>query len=134
LFAIENEGEMKDDNTSDDECDPTSTSSWEFVSQEEHPISGTPLYCLHPCRTGERMGYLMTTFDATSSSEVEEDESDRDGRSRSTKATTSSTIVPLLGWLSMVLPVVGCAIHPDVYRRMNDDIVVLLEGDAQGGG
>jgi hypothetical protein len=31
-------------------------------------------------------------------------------------------VVPLLSWLSMVLPVVGCVIPPDVYCRMLDDM------------
>jgi hypothetical protein len=31
-------------------------------------------------------------------------------------------VVPLLSWLSMVLPVVGCGIPPDVYCRMLDDM------------
>ena len=40
-------------------------------------------------------------------------------------ATASSStvgVVPLLSWLSLVLPVVGCGIPPDVYRRMLDDM------------
>ena len=57
--------------------------------------------------------------------EEEEEENHDDGECRST--ITTKTVVPLPSWLTMVLPVVGCAIHPDVYSRMRDDIVVRLE-------
>jgi hypothetical protein len=135
LAGTEEEEEEEEDAMFDDEYEPTSWSSWEFVSQEEHPISGMPSYFLHPCRTGERMESLMVTNSTLSSSSLDEEEDEEEGDGgncrRSTTATTTSTVVPLLSWLSMVLPVVGCAVHPDVYRRMKNDIVVHL---GKGGG
>ena len=32
---------------------------WEFVSQEEHPMTGKSSYFLHPCRTEERMELML---------------------------------------------------------------------------
>jgi hypothetical protein len=91
-----NEGRI---NTSDDECDPTSTSSWGIrIAGGASDNRARRPYYLHPWSyRGEGWDTLMTTSDATSSSEVEEDESDRDGRLVGRpRATTSSTIVPLL--------------------------------------
>jgi ubiquitin-like-conjugating enzyme ATG10 len=33
--------------------------SWDFLSSEEHPVTGTPTFLLHPCRTQERMHLLV---------------------------------------------------------------------------
>eukprot|EP00594_Rhizosolenia_setigera_P013496 CAMPEP_0178971612 /NCGR_PEP_ID=MMETSP0789-20121207/20413_1 /TAXON_ID=3005 /ORGANISM="Rhizosolenia setigera, Strain CCMP 1694" /LENGTH=236 /DNA_ID=CAMNT_0020658685 /DNA_START=100 /DNA_END=807 /DNA_ORIENTATION=+ len=34
--------------------------SWDFISQEEHPITGEPSYFLHPCQTSARLGSLFS--------------------------------------------------------------------------
>ena len=72
---------------------------WEFVSQEEHPVTGTPAYFLHPCRTADRMGELIKL----------RHEVDEVGDS-----------CPLLSWMSMVLPAVGCKVSSLVFCRTMD--------------
>jgi len=71
---------------------------WEFVSQEEHPATGEPSYFLHPCRTAERMEAMAL------------------GGGRDFVAC------PLLSWMSMILPAVGCKMPPEVFCRIRETI------------
>jgi hypothetical protein len=91
--------DKEDDNDDDD----VAARMEDFISYDEHPITGVPSMFLHPCRTKEN---LMTLF-----------------CSSSTTTTTTTTIsnhccccdssaVRLLQWLSMVLPAVGCQTIP----------------------
>lgn len=34
------------------------STDWTFVTQDMHPVTDTPFYVLHPCRTAQRMGEL----------------------------------------------------------------------------
>lgn len=69
------------------------TDAWDFVSQEEHPISGIPSFFLHPCRTNERI-VLIQSLDRYSEG------------------------MKLLAWMSMVLPSVGLAMPASVFRAL----------------
>ena len=106
-----------EEDVDDDDDDFESSSSWEFVSQEEHPATGAPSYFLHPCRTAERMGAMLLPPHAAAAAPWAASSS-----SSSSSSSTVVEVVPLLSWLSMVLPVVGCVIPPDVYCRMLDDM------------
>lgn len=72
--------------------------SYEFISYDEHPISGIPSLYLHPCQTSERLNILLM---GTSSS-----------------WTTTSPCHILLSWLSIVLPAVGFRIPPFLFPTM----------------
>jgi len=37
--------------------------SWEFVSQEEHPVTGMPSFFLHPCQTAARLEEMLQNED-----------------------------------------------------------------------
>jgi len=86
---------------------------WEFVSQEEHPATGAPSYFLHPCRTAERMEsmQMMQSSGEENNNDGEGGDIGNDGRD-----------CPLLSWMSMILPVVGCKIPSEVFCRMRNDI------------
>ena len=59
--------------------------------------------------------------------ENDDNEGDDDAKLRDDPRSATTKVVPLLSWLAMVLPIVGCGIPPEVYHRMLEDIVVLLE-------
>lgn len=79
---------------------------WDFVSQEEHPITGTPSFFLHPCQTTARMELLLNQPHC-------QDESCMDGRDTMQQ-------FPLLSWMSMILPTVGCKISPELFCSIHD--------------
>lgn len=72
--------------------------SWDFLSQEEHPIFRHPSFFLHPCQTMERLSSLILTNKST-----ERDENDQ---------------CLLLSWTSLILPSVGYAIPSRTYKQL----------------
>lgn len=68
----------------------TEEQSWDFISQEEHPMTGSPSFFLHPCQTVAKMELLLPQ---------------------------EHNLCPLLSWMSMILPSVGCSINPIVYNE-----------------
>jgi hypothetical protein len=66
--------------------------SWDFLSQEEHPVTRLPSFFLHPCRTKERLDTLQ--------------------------ASTDDEAVRLLSWMSMILPSVGYSISSKEFRQV----------------
>jgi len=68
----------------------TDEQTWDFVSQEEHPMTGKPSFFLHPCQTAVKMALLLPQ---------------------------SNHHCPLLSWLTMILPSVGCKISPIIYNE-----------------
>lgn len=69
----------------------TEEQSWDFISQEEHPMTGSPSFFLHPCQTVAKMELLLLQ--------------------------EQHNLCPLLSWMSMILPSVGCSINPVVYNE-----------------
>lgn len=65
--------------------------NWDFVSQEEHPITGFPSFFLHPCKTSARLGKLKSNDERVSF---------------------------LWAWMSMVFPAVNQAIPPSYFRAV----------------
>ena len=68
--------------------------TWDFVSYDEHPITGIPSYFLHPCQTKDILSLMQN-----------------DG------ATLSATC--LLSWLSLILPAVGHTLPSKVFRKLH---------------
>lgn len=120
--------EEKNDNDTNDYDDE---SSWEFISQEEHPITGKPSYFLHPCRTAERMELMMSyrhhqfhrhhTFHQQSGQQVDSEKTDAEAEG---DYDEQHRIIPLLTWMSMILPVVGCKISPEVFCRVRRSLLL----------
>ena len=86
------------------------SSSWEFVSQEQHPCTGFPSYFLHPCRTSERMTLLQQVEAMPPENESSEGE------------TLSSGIHVLWAWMSMMLPAINHTIPPKVFRLVQHQL------------
>lgn len=64
--------------------------SWDFVSWDEHPVTGIPSFVLHPCRTLERLQLLGASFD------------------HPTRRVWS--------WITMILPTVGVSVSPRTFQ------------------
>jgi hypothetical protein len=80
--------------------------SLEFVSYDQHPITGIPCCFLHACQTKERMKLVTAAFTKKSNSEW------------------------LLTWMSLIFPSVGFAIPAKVYKQLSARICELeTEGD-----
>ena len=81
--------------------DPNSTYhvTSDFVSLDEHPVTGIPSYFLHPCRTTALLEILQ--------------------------ASSDNPALRLWSWMSMILPLVGIVIRPSTFRRIQTE----LEGD-----
>jgi Autophagocytosis associated protein, active-site domain len=73
-------------------------STWEWVSMEEHPVTGTPAYFLHPCRTPERLKILM--------------------QSTICMSTQHTGPLMLLAWMALILPSIGYSVDPTTYQVM----------------
>lgn len=69
----------------------TTQDSWDFLSFDEHPVTGTPSCFLHPCQTEARLEMLMS------------DKSNSD---------------TLLAWLSMILPAVGHSLSAKTFQEI----------------
>lgn len=65
--------------------------TWDFVSYEEHPMTGEPSFFLHPCQTARRLTLLQANQPATS---------------------------PLLSWTAMIFPAVGFRIPTRTFCRV----------------
>lgn len=81
---------------SDDDLDSTNVIS-DFVSIDEHPVTGIPSYFLHPCRTSGLLEILCNT-------------------------SSDSPTLQLWSWMSMILPHVGLIIHPSTFRRIQAEL------------
>lgn len=78
----------------------TEEETWDFVSQEEHPMTGKPSFFLHPCQAAAKMELLLHQ---------------------------PKHYCPLLSWMSMILPSVGCAISPYVYNEVQKKMLSMAE-------
>jgi ubiquitin-like-conjugating enzyme ATG10 len=76
----------------------TTDNSWDFLSAEEHPVTGVPCFFLHPCRTSERLDVLLDT-----------------------KSIHSG--VRLWSWLSMMVPALNMNISPRTFQLVQQDLL-----------
>jgi ubiquitin-like-conjugating enzyme ATG10 len=72
-------------------------SLYDFVSADEHPISGVPSYFLHPCRVNSLLQTMM----------IMDDKEDYVPEIR------------LLSWMALMLPNAGLRIPPDTYLYLH---------------
>ena len=96
----------------DNNSNSNSKDGWNFVSQEEHPITGVPTFFLHPCQTSTRMDLVHDTFNGSSSSS-----------SRNSNAYDDNPAQWILTWMSMLLPTVGFKIPPTVFCKLQTMLI-----------
>jgi hypothetical protein len=92
---------------------------WDFVSQEEHPMTGVPTFFLHPCQIEARMALLEGGLD-----EEEEDQGKLFLRHRSNGFT-------LWAYMAMLFPVVGHAIPSTCFQRVKVALTTSRNGDTK---
>jgi len=88
------------------------SATWDFCSQEEHPITGLPAFFLHPCRTQER----LTTMTRRQHDDDDDDDDDDE------TADVVSYGMQMLTWMSLILPSVGFAIPCRLFLQLQKEI------------
>jgi hypothetical protein len=78
-----------------------------FISEDEHPVTGTPCFFLHPCETATRLHTLSLSI---------QEDSDPDTRFYS---------LLILSWLCMVLPSTQFRISPIFFNQLVNKIKSL---------
>lgn len=76
--------------------------TWQFVSYQEHPITGEPSCFLHPCQTAQRLDVLNQS------------------QQQSDKLAAVSAI---LSWLTMMLPAIGFRIPPKTFSQLQHYLI-----------
>ena len=71
--------------------------TWDFVSYDEHPITGIPSYFLHPCQTQDILKLLQHD------------------------SVQTSTL--LLSWLSLILPTIGYTLPSKVFTQLRNKML-----------
>lgn len=90
--------------------------SWEFVSQEQHPVTGIPSYFLHPCQTAERMA-LLTRIDPAFTTKT----------TTLVAKTEKKKPLDLWSWMSMILPAVRFAIPSKLFQAVVDETTQMSD-------
>lgn len=70
---------------------------WDFISQEEHPITGVIAFFFHPCQTANRMNLIY---------------------SDQVNTIGENPCKWMLTWMSMILPAAGFKISPTLFQKM----------------
>mmetsp|Transcript_16484 Transcript_16484/g.47401 ORF Transcript_16484/g.47401 Transcript_16484/m.47401 type:complete len:234 (-) Transcript_16484:1536-2237(-) len=81
----------------------SASASWDFISEEEHPVTGVPSLFLHPCQTAARMELLQSSTLYQESSKHE---------------------LKLLCWMAMVFPALKFRISPRQYALLNAKVKI----------
>lgn len=71
--------------------------TWDFVSYDEHPVTGMPSYFLHPCQTQDILKILQKDC--------------------------SQTSTLLLSWLSLILPTIGYTLPSMVFKKLRKQLL-----------
>lgn len=80
--------------------------SWDFVSYDEHPMTGTPAFFLHPCRTQERLQLLRCRAQWKQSAQ-------------------------LWSWMSLVFPSLGFAIPAKTFQLVQKRLLARSSGEIE---
>jgi len=84
--------------------------AWDFISEEEHPITGMPSYFLHPCKTLERLNLIVNTL-----------KNPVPGGAFSYDRNVASSEDLLIIWMTMILPTVRCKLDTKVIRFLQEN-------------
>jgi Autophagocytosis associated protein, active-site domain len=108
-------------------------SSWDFVSSDEHPVTGLPCFFLHPCRTRDRVEILLNTIPSTTTTtttttktpstsltnDAEKSDKQQQQQHESVPSSESSDLAMLLLiWMSLILPSVGHGFSAKTFARV----------------
>jgi hypothetical protein len=80
---------------------------WDFVSQEEHPISARPSFFLHPCQTSQRLALVRGQ--------------DEDNNNNNNNNPPSVQL--LWTWMSMMFPVLGHSIPARCFQKVQQNMM-----------
>jgi hypothetical protein len=117
LKSGENPDEYYDDGEDDD------NHGWDFVSQEEHPITGVPTFFLHPCQIEARMTLLEGSL---TKEDVEED---NDQGISSLRHRRNGFI--LWAYMALLFPVLGHSIPSTCFQRVKVALTTRRNGDTK---
>mmetsp|Transcript_57269 Transcript_57269/g.139639 ORF Transcript_57269/g.139639 Transcript_57269/m.139639 type:complete len:492 (+) Transcript_57269:82-1557(+) len=122
---------QQDDQPNDQPDDTT----WEFISQEEHPITGFPSFFLHPCQSSDRMNLVLSSLLMTTSSSSSitcsnnsKNDNDDDNDNLSDSSSPSSPSY-LWTWMSMIFPAVGHPIPSTYFIKIQNRLLLLQATD-----
>ena len=89
--------------------------SWTFLTQEEHPVLGTPAFMFHPCQTAERLACLAAP--------------PRAGGAGATGAGASGMHARryLLAWFAMMAPTLRLELPPAAYLALHEALLPAAE-------
>jgi hypothetical protein len=88
--------------------------SWTFLTQEEHPVLGTPAFMFHPCQTAERLACLAAPPRAGAGA---------------TGAGASGMHARgyLLAWFAMMAPTLRLELPPAAYLALHEALLPAVE-------
>ena len=95
--------------------------TWDFISQEEHPITGIPCFFLHPCQTEHRLKVMIESTLASSSSPNYDENTTVTATDDGSCLLTNGSI--LWSWMSMILPSVNCPISSSYFQSIQNQLV-----------
>lgn len=91
------------------EWDETSD-SWQFLSEEEHPVTGAPTYFLHPCQTWEHLNILFRSGTSIYDDDVMKNDIN--------SLISLSKGQVLLSWLALMVSSLQMKIRPKHYVEL----------------
>jgi 2',3'-cyclic-nucleotide 2'-phosphodiesterase (5'-nucleotidase family) len=78
--------------------------TWDFISQEQHPITNMPTFFLHPCQSAGRLQLLLRGHDDIA------------------RESSSNHHNVLWTWMSMMLPTFGHSIPSALFLQVQDQL------------
>jgi ubiquitin-like-conjugating enzyme ATG10 len=71
--------------------------SWDFLSYDEHPVTGVPSFFLHPCQTQNVLNILR-------------------------QDCLTDTKLELLSWLSLIIPSIGYSLPSTLFQEIRQEL------------
>ena len=86
--------------------------TWDFLSEEEHPVTGIPSFFLHPCQTSARLQCMLKSLHDNSS------------------CGQDYNRYILLMWMTMILPAVKCKIAMQNMKFLMNNLPKVSHSDS----
>ena len=94
--------------------------SWDFISEEEHPITGIPSFFLHPCQTSARLEWMLEAMKQDAATPMDGINNDiHEDRRRGCEYHHDYL---LLMWMMMIFPAVRCKIGIKVFDYVRKNL------------
>lgn len=84
--------------------------SWDFISQDEHPITRLPSFFLHPCQVHARLQTMVSALHVDDS-----------------VSHQNRCALRLLSWMSMMLRAIDMPLPSHIFRRLKQRLTVAFE-------